>query len=161
MPCFYYYCTETLFHWNGLSNFVDQDILSLEQVPRFMEDSYCEESHNEESGAAYSSSYVTKEDSMHNQFHIASQLSFIESSSSCSGEIPTWIYFPVPCRARTKRPCPRNLHHRSARQLIYPTSSLSSKRGYLISSQPRHHFQILKKFVSLKLVQRNQSQFME
>lgn len=55
-----------------VSNFVDPDILSLEWVPRFVEDSYCEESHNEESGAAYSSSYVTKEDSMHNQFHIAS-----------------------------------------------------------------------------------------
>jgi len=35
----------------------------------------------------------------------------------------------VPCRARTKRPCHATFNHRSARQLIYPTSSFVEQKG--------------------------------
>ncbi|CAI8604108.1 unnamed protein product [Vicia faba] len=105
-----------------------EDILPLEWLSTFVEDSFSEGSLTMKKVEQPPSSCVTtKEDSVHNQFQTSSPVSVLESSSSCSGGKPTMtagIYIPVPCgRARTKRPRPATFNPRSAMQLISPTSS--------------------------------------
>ncbi|XP_027363911.1 GATA transcription factor 8-like [Abrus precatorius] len=106
-----------------------EDIVQLEWLSNFVEDSFCGGSLTMKK-VEEPSSCTTKEDSssVHNQFHTSSPVSVLESSSSCSGgktapRSPE-IYIPVPCgRARSKRPRPATFNPRPAMQLISPASS--------------------------------------
>ncbi|GAU15868.1 hypothetical protein TSUD_40890 [Trifolium subterraneum] len=102
-----------------------EDIVQLEWLSNFVEDSFSEGSLTMKKVEQQPSLCVPKEESVHNQFQTSSPVSVLESSSSCSGGKPTTgIYIPVPCgRARTKRPRPATFNPRSAMQLISPTSS--------------------------------------
>lgn len=104
-----------------------EDIVQLEWLSNFVEDSFCEGSLTMKK--VEEPSCTTKEDSVHNQFHTSSPVSVLESSSSCSGgktappRSPE-IYIPVPCgRARSKRPRPATFNPRPAMNLISPASS--------------------------------------
>ena len=103
-----------------------EDIVQLEWLSNFVEDSHC--------GASLAikqeeSSSINKESS-HHQFHTSSPVSVLESSSSCSGEktLPRSPETAAPGkhgRARSKRPRPATFNPRPAIQLISPTSSVN------------------------------------
>ncbi|KAK7279648.1 hypothetical protein RJT34_24704 [Clitoria ternatea] len=104
-----------------------EDIVQLEWLSNFVEDSFCGGSLTMKK-VEEPSFTITKDDSGHNQFHTSSPVSVLESSSSCSGgkTVPRSpeIYIPVPCgRARSKRPRPATFNPRPAMQLISPASS--------------------------------------
>ncbi|XP_014514432.1 GATA transcription factor 8 [Vigna radiata var. radiata] len=106
-----------------------EDILQLEWLSNFVEDSFCGGSLTMKK--VEEPSCTTKEDSVHNQFHTSSPVSVLESSSSCSvgKTVPApprspEVYIPVPCgRARSKRPRPATFNPRPAMNLISPASS--------------------------------------
>ncbi|BAT94475.1 hypothetical protein LR48_Vigan2558s000100 [Vigna angularis] len=106
-----------------------EDIVQLEWLSNFVEDSFCGGSLTMKK--VEEPSCITKEDSVHNQFHTSSPVSVLESSSSCSGgkTVPPpprspEVYIPVPCgRARSKRPRPATFNPRPAMNLISPASS--------------------------------------
>ncbi|CAJ1976755.1 unnamed protein product [Sphenostylis stenocarpa] len=105
-----------------------EDIVQLEWLSNFVEDSFCGGSLTMKK--VEEPSCTTKEDSVHNQFHTSSPVSVLESSSSCSGgktALPPRspeVYIPVPCgRARSKRPRPATFNPRPAMNLISPASS--------------------------------------
>ena len=103
-----------------------EDIVQLEWLSNFVEDSHC--------GASLT---IKKEefssinkDSSHHQFQTSSPVSVLESSSSCSGE-KTLPHSPETAahgrrgRARSKRPRPATFNPRPGIQLISPTSSVN------------------------------------
>ncbi|XWS75153.1 hypothetical protein CRYUN_Cryun01aG0060800 [Craigia yunnanensis] len=103
-----------------------EDIVQLEWLSNFVEDSHC--------GASLTikkeeSSSINK-DSSHHQFQTSSPVSVLESSNSCSGE-KTLLRCPEPAapgkrgRARSKRPRPATFNPRPGIQLISPTSSVN------------------------------------
>ncbi|OMO70962.1 Zinc finger, GATA-type [Corchorus olitorius] len=104
-----------------------EDIVQLEWLSNFVEDSQC--------GASLTikkeeSSSINK-DSSHSQFQTSSPVSVLESSSSCSGD-KTLPHSPEMAaapgrrgRARSKRPRPATFNPRPAIQLISPTSSVN------------------------------------
>ncbi|XP_020229701.1 GATA transcription factor 8 isoform X2 [Cajanus cajan] len=104
-----------------------EDIVQLEWLSNFVEDSFCGGSLTMKK-VEEPSSCTTKEDSVHNQFNTSSPVSVLESSSTCSGGKtvpPPEIYIPVPCgRARSKRPRPATFNPRPAMNLISPASSV-------------------------------------
>ncbi|KAG4395210.1 hypothetical protein AAZX31_20G167100 [Glycine max] len=104
-----------------------EDIVQLEWLSNFVEDSFCGGSLT--MNKVEEPSCTTKEDSVNTQFHTSSPVSVLESSSSCSGgktfplSSPE-IYIPVPCgRTRSKRPRPATFNPRPAMNLISPASS--------------------------------------
>ncbi|KAL2324809.1 hypothetical protein Fmac_023867 [Flemingia macrophylla] len=103
-----------------------EDIVQLEWLSNFVEDSFCGGSLTMKK--VEEPSCTTKEDSVHHQFNTSSPVSVLESSSSCGGAkaapLPE-IYIPVPCgRARSKRPRPATFNPRPAMNLISPASSV-------------------------------------
>ncbi|XP_022744744.1 GATA transcription factor 8-like [Durio zibethinus] len=103
-----------------------EDIVQLEWLSNFVEDSHC--------GASLTikkeeSSSINK-DSSHHQFQTSSPVSVLESSSSCSGDktlppSPETAAPGRPGRARSKRPRPATFNPRPAIQLVSPTSSVN------------------------------------
>ncbi|OMO91858.1 Zinc finger, GATA-type [Corchorus capsularis] len=104
-----------------------EDIVQLEWLSNFVEDSQC--------GASLTikkeESFSINKDSSHNQFQTSSPVSVLESSSSCSGD-KTLPRSPETAaapgrrgRARSKRPRPATFNPRPAIQLISPTSSVN------------------------------------
>ncbi|XVF23623.1 hypothetical protein REPUB_Repub13aG0055500 [Reevesia pubescens] len=105
-----------------------EDIVQLEWLSNFVEDSHC--------GASLTIkkeefSSINKDSSSHHQFQTSSPVSVLESSSSFSGEktlscYPEAAAAPVRRgRARSKRPRPTTFNPRPAIQLISPTSSVN------------------------------------
>ncbi|XP_022747843.1 GATA transcription factor 8 [Durio zibethinus] len=103
-----------------------EDIVQLEWLSNFVEDSHCGASLTVKKEESFS----INKDSSHPQFQISSPVSVLESSSSCSGE-KTLLCSPETAapgrhgRARSKRPRPATFNPRSAVQLISPTSSVN------------------------------------
>ncbi|XVE99304.1 hypothetical protein REPUB_Repub03eG0187200 [Reevesia pubescens] len=97
-----------------------EDIVQLEWLSNFVEDSHC--------GASLT---IKKQDSSsHHKFQTSSPVSVLESSSSCSGgkTLPRSPETAAPGRrgrARSKRPRPANFNPRPPFQLISPTSSVN------------------------------------
>lgn len=100
-----------------------EDIVQLEWLSNFVEDSFCGGSLTMKKPEQQPSSSATKEDLVQNQFQTSSPVSVLESSSSCSGGKTAEVYIPVPCgRARSKRPRPATFNPRPAMQFISTAS---------------------------------------
>ncbi|XVE68883.1 hypothetical protein DITRI_Ditri09bG0105100 [Diplodiscus trichospermus] len=124
--------SDSVFSNNSASDFSAElsvpyeDIVQLEWLSNFVEDSQC--------GASLTikkeeSSSINK-DSSHQRFQTSSPVSVLESSSSCSGEktLPRSPETAAPgrCgRARSKRPRPATFNPRPGIQLISPASSVN------------------------------------
>ncbi|XVF75558.1 hypothetical protein PTKIN_Ptkin13bG0196500 [Pterospermum kingtungense] len=103
-----------------------EDIVQLEWLSNFVEDSHC--------GASLTikkeDSFSINKDTSHHQFQTSSPVSVLESSSSCSRDkpLPRSPESAAPGRrgrARSKRPRPATFNPRPAIQLISPTSSVN------------------------------------
>lgn len=106
-----------------------EDIVQLEWLSNFVEDSFSGGSLTMNKQEVSMSSSVKKEDSSHNQFQTSSPVSVLESSSSCSGEktvqcSPEGVVTGKRGRARSKRPRPATFNPRPAIQLGSSTSSV-------------------------------------
>ncbi|KAI4346329.1 hypothetical protein L6164_007236 [Bauhinia variegata] len=115
-----------------------EDIVQLEWLSNFVEDSFCGGSltmKKDEVASASASASANK------QFQTSSPVSVLESSSSCSGDKTAPrspdIVVPVPCgRARSKRPRPATFNPRPVMQLISPASSVGENTQPNVISKP-------------------------
>lgn len=103
-----------------------EDIVQLEWLSNFVEDSFC--------GGSLTVSKEEAKDLTHNQFQTSSPVSVLESSSSCSSHDKSLPRSPEPTiatpaqqrgRARSKRPRPATFNPRPPIQLISPASSVT------------------------------------
>lgn len=114
-----------------------EDIVQLEWLSNFVEDSFSEGSLTMKK---VEPSCAPKEDLARAQFQTSSPVSVLESSSSGSSEknAPrgSEIYIPVPCgRARSKRPRPVTFNPHPVMQLISPDSSVGENTQPNVTSK--------------------------